>query len=797
MTYLDGLGSFPQLASFSRHAISQVKSDALKKLQDLVPLSQPLETAVLITSDAYLQIGPFVIPKGSLPVSQQSFNFAASTTLRNALRVIRACQVTKPILLEGSPGVGKTSLIIALANQSGHNLCRINLSDQTDLSDLFGSDLPVEGGGAGEFAWKDAEFLKALQEGSWVLLDEMNLASQAVLEGLNAVLDHRGTVYIPELKRSFRRHPSFRIFAAQNPLHQGSGRKGLPKSFLNRFTKVYVEELTHSDLYTACSELFPRLEEDTLRSMISFNIGLSERVASRSGFALDGSPWEFNLRDVIRWATLVSSTSSRQPVDYLRAVYLDRLRSLADRKEAIALFNDDSFFLPPSDILRNPPWAIDPKIVQFGTFSMARQSRAFLVRPRRVLHKQLNALESLGLCVSQSWLAILTGPQGSGKTSLVRSLAHFTGNVLREMTINHGTDTMDILGSFEQLDSRRTLSNILDEVIAILEASVCTSSGFRKACIDHHIAYSLRHDCDKVSASELPAMIQNVFNLITRVFASGSLSRDQDGTIQDILRRLMEAPFEAGRFAWVDGPLIHAMKHGQWILLEGANLCNPSVLDRLNSLCEHGGCLTLSERGFVNGAIQVIRPHPDFRLFMAVDPQYGELSRAMRNRGIEIFLETGYMENDILTLQDFYRLPLCLFPHIQWEREVAFEAIRRGILFQKALIAPATSTGRSLDQDSALAYLLDATPTLLSRRRQSDNPEPWIFFLCRTLVPAHMPCLLRYLKTIRIEVILDPILTSFLRQFPGENLCEALMMYRQDYSLQKNVSLDTILARVS
>jgi midasin len=122
----------------------------------------------------------------------------------------------KPILLEGSPGVGKTSLVTALANLSGHKLCRINLSDQTDLTDLFGSDLPVEGGVAGEFAWKDAEFLKALQEGHWVLLDEMNLASQAVLEGLNAILDHRGTVYIPELKQSFKRNPSFRIFAGQN-----------------------------------------------------------------------------------------------------------------------------------------------------------------------------------------------------------------------------------------------------------------------------------------------------------------------------------------------------------------------------------------------------------------------------------------------------------------------------------------------------------------------------------------------------------------------------------------------------
>jgi midasin len=51
------------------------------------------------------------------------------------------------------------------------------------------------------FAWSDGIFLKALKAGDWVLLDELNLASQSVLEGLNACLDHRGTVYIPEIDK--------------------------------------------------------------------------------------------------------------------------------------------------------------------------------------------------------------------------------------------------------------------------------------------------------------------------------------------------------------------------------------------------------------------------------------------------------------------------------------------------------------------------------------------------------------------------------------------------------------------
>ena len=66
------------------------------------------------------------------------------------------------------------------------------------------------------------------------MLDELNLAAQSVLEGLNALLDHRAEVYVPELAKTFACPDSFRLFAAQNPMAEGGGRKGLPRSFLNR-----------------------------------------------------------------------------------------------------------------------------------------------------------------------------------------------------------------------------------------------------------------------------------------------------------------------------------------------------------------------------------------------------------------------------------------------------------------------------------------------------------------------------------------------------------------------------------
>jgi midasin len=59
------------------------------------------------------------------------------------LKLLRAYQLNKPVLLEGPPGVGKTSIVENLAKMSGRKLIRVNLSEQTDMMDLLGSEYPI------------------------------------------------------------------------------------------------------------------------------------------------------------------------------------------------------------------------------------------------------------------------------------------------------------------------------------------------------------------------------------------------------------------------------------------------------------------------------------------------------------------------------------------------------------------------------------------------------------------------------------------------------------------------------
>ncbi|KLT40914.1 hypothetical protein CC85DRAFT_321131 [Cutaneotrichosporon oleaginosum] len=638
----DGLESLPQVSGSSTATIAALRKDCLTKLTEMALTLGPLDAVAADTSfsvtDGKVSIGGFAVPRGPLPIVDTAFRFEAPTTALNAMRVLRGCQLPKAILLEGSPGVGKTSLVSALAATAGFHLQRINLSDQTDLIDLFGSDLPVEGGAAGEFQWRDAAFLDAMQKGDWVLLDEMNLASQTVLEGLNAVLDHRGTVYIPELGRSFDRHPAFRVFAAQNPLTQGGGRKGLPKSFLNRFTKVYLQEHTSEDLLMICRGLYP--EPELVERMIAFNEAIREATMLTRSIGREGSPWEFNLRDLFRWFGLLSQRNGLEltshPVEHLRTIYLQRFRNAADRAAVAAMF-ENAFGVTPS--APRPICFTTPSWLQIGHAALRRSASASV--DTQLPHHQLPLAESVLKTLEMGWLVILAGDNGRGKRGVVRAIAARAGRHLGEFAMHPGVDTSEILGTFEQQDAFRALDAATSAVRKLLEDA---AEAHPAAAARVPELQAARNRCDD------PRQIDAVksFTALARSILVEAQATGIPTTAAALTLDAVERGSSSG-FAWVDGQLLHALRNGGWFLVSDANLCSASVLDRLNSLCEIDGLLVMSEKGSASGAPEVIKPHPDFRLFMTYDPRHGELSRAMRNRGVELYVDAAPVEDETPT----------------------------------------------------------------------------------------------------------------------------------------------------
>ncbi|KAH3662481.1 hypothetical protein OGAPHI_005733 [Ogataea philodendri] len=657
MVFIDALGTNnTAFLADNEERLRQFKLEFVDKLAEIskTDLRTPyLATYQVQVSDTYLQCGDFKIDRVH-PDNKTSFNLDAPTTALNAMRVIRALQVHKPILLEGSPGVGKTSLVSALAAAVGKDLTRINLSEQTDLIDLFGSDSPVEEGETGEFRWRDAPFLRAMKRGEWVLLDEMNLASQSVLEGLNACLDHRGEAYIPELDRSFRGHPDFLVFAAQNPQHQGGGRKGLPKSFVNRFTVVYVDMLTETDLKMIANHLYPALEKDVSDKLIDFVSELEKEVVIHRQWGATGGPWEFNLRDTLRWLSLLNSPSlldSPCAGDFFEMIVQQRFRTPNDRLRAQQLYEQIFGARKPSA----PYYQLNVDYVQCQAEVVPRNFLIQHIVDDKLSSLQCNysVLETLLRCVKKQWPLILVGPSNSGKTELIRFASGILGTKLYEFSMNSDIDSMDILGGYEQDDLSREISEFakdLKELLMELAAyNLLTNSG-DSSVLKHTLRF-----IDFLSNAEFSkqqfGQLESFFDVLQQ-----SMSNDKFDQLKEQYSVLAHKLNQGDKikFRWFDSLLVQAVEKGYWLVLDNANLCSPSVLDRLNSLLEMDGSLIINECTDADGNPRHLKPHPNFRLFLTADPAYGELSRAMRNRGIEIFMnpiESRASDFDRLVLQ--------------------------------------------------------------------------------------------------------------------------------------------------
>ncbi|EXJ70340.1 uncharacterized protein A1O5_06408 [Cladophialophora psammophila CBS 110553] len=632
LVYVDSIGANPAgLTSMGARDLNESRQDCLNHLQSLVGLDvfeSYNRTPDLSSTSERLFVGQFSLPRTKHSAQQTTdLVFDAPTTSQNTMRIVRALQMTRPILLEGSPGVGKTAIVTALAKACGREFTRINLSDQTDLMDLFGADAPSENEGVGRFSWQDGPLLKAMQSGGWVLLDEMNLASQSVLEGLNACLDHRREVYIAELDKSFICHPDFTLFAAQNPHHQGGGRKGLPASFVNRFTVVYADSFQRADLVRICESGFPEVDANQLENVINTVTQLNQAIARGPAFAY-GGPWELNLRDVSRWLQLCKDQPTLPSSYHLRNIVTGRFRTPAQRDLILKGAESSSTSTTPESFYNN----LTENFLQVGNAFLSRDSILQRIEAPNITPsvRQLPASNSIIMAVKQNWPVILAGPSGSGKTTLIRYLAAAAGVELVEFSMNSDVDTVDLVGGFDQYDIRRDLSKIHTRVREVLRQRIASS--FRNNSDEAAQAQLLRlwqhFESDELEIPDLRAAIPALLAILPELQVQVEL-------FSTILDSVDQSSF---RFVWNDGILVDAIEKGSWLLLENANLCNPSVLDRLNSLLEPGGSLAVSEQHSGNTGARIIGPHPNFRIFLTMDPRYGELSRAMRNRSLEIFL---------------------------------------------------------------------------------------------------------------------------------------------------------------
>ncbi|OLP99829.1 Protease Do-like 2, chloroplastic [Symbiodinium microadriaticum] len=191
--------------------------------------------------------------------------------------------------------------------------------------------------------------------------------------------------------------------------------------------------------------------------------------------------------------------------------------------------------------------------------------------------------------ISNSPLLLVGGP-GAGKHSLVRWLAAMAYMPLQEVPLTPAMDASELLGCFEQVDARSLLRQLARFVTATTFALRRSQEKLPAASCEK-IEQCLRQSALLEACLDQKAPLVDTIGKAEALVEELQAVSGKNSQAAQLLASARARMNSAGRFEWVDGPLVTAMLQGSWVLLSHAEQAAPAVLDRLNSLLEPNGFL--------------------------------------------------------------------------------------------------------------------------------------------------------------------------------------------------------------
>jgi midasin len=155
--------------------------------------------------------------------------------------------------------------------------------------------------------------------------------------------------------------------------------------------------------------LHPSVSSENLNRMVDFLHCLHRDANVAHIFAGSGGPWEFNLRDLLRWCELAEGhedVNGAVPY-YGNMLFMQRLRSFGDRLHAAKLWQQ----VWGEELVSAPPaFGITPEKITVGMASIARHQEPMM----------LNTTKATALALLPSQLPLLEYMNGETEVPLAR-----------------------------------------------------------------------------------------------------------------------------------------------------------------------------------------------------------------------------------------------------------------------------------------------------------------------------------------------------------------------------------------
>jgi len=227
----------------------------------------------------------------------------------SSVKSIIASKKFYPIFITGLSGNGKTLGVTQACAEKKREMIRVNITIETDEDDLLGGYRLRDG----QTVWQNGPVIEAMERGSVLLLDEIDLASNKIM-CLQPILEGNG-VFVKKINKFIKPKLGFTVVATANTKGKGSedgqfiGTNVLNEAFLERFP------ITFEQSYPSV-----RIETKIISGMLE-----TENVPD-SAFA----------ENLVNWADIIRKTYNEGGVDEIistrRLVHIAKAYSIFKNK---------------------------------------------------------------------------------------------------------------------------------------------------------------------------------------------------------------------------------------------------------------------------------------------------------------------------------------------------------------------------------------------------------------------------------------------------------------------------------
>lgn len=287
---------------------------------------------------------------------------------------------------------------------------------------------------------------------------------------------------------------------------------------------------------------------------------------------------------------------------YLPACELQTVAPAAPPAQTPGLLDDWLVGLKPA--VAPPFLAVNDCTLRVGDIVLPRRPgprHPLTPSPEAFAHYCLDAataetLAHLAASVALAEPCLLEGETSTSKTSSILYLAALLNQPVVRINLNGQTDTGELVGRYVPQDLTVNLPFPTEEL----------------------------------------RTIEDLLEPETRLILQRAEQEQRVLSRVEVVQIMANERMRSHPWRWQDGPIVEALRHGWWVILDEVNLAEPQILERLNSVLERDPALVLTEydhRVLGSGGEPI---HGDFRIFATMNPaEYAGrsiLSPAYRNR---------------------------------------------------------------------------------------------------------------------------------------------------------------------